>query len=618
MKHIFKISLLFLGIAALVFSCKKEEIDTTALTDFPPGFLSIYPGDGGKVVFGKAFDVTVKFADGTVSPLASGSVKLMNDGGTELASASKNLSGTEDSIVIAGTSFNAASLAVGKYKMAISVTDSKGKTSTRNTTFEVSTLPYAAVQGAMWLSGAFNAWGAAQMTLVGPYTWQVQVTMDGGQWKLKNTVDWTDKDWGDPDCDGLVEETTGGGANSACSPSGDVIFTYNDLTLRYTIAPAVTFKTNISGLYLLGSFNDFTGSKYKFSIVADYTWELKEIQLKPGQMFKFAEYPSFMGRNWGDNEPDGKADEFGSNIAFAAPEGEAFYKVTFNDKTRAYKFDFLRYPSIGIIGSATPGGWDTETQMTDKGGGVFEITMDFVAGEAKFRANNAWDTNWGAVDFPTGVGVQNGPNIPVPAGRYKVTFKPGTGEYNFEVDAGYTSIGIIGSATPGGWSDETKLHDNGDGTYDLIIGLADGEAKFRANNAWDVNWGAVDFPTGVGAQNGPNIPITKGLYLVTFNSKTGEYSFTPTTIGIIGDATPGSWNTDTDMTTDGTNAAIQHLNITLTAGGAKFRGNHDWKYNWGAAGFPSGVGTQDGPNIPVTAGTYNVTFNVNTGEYSFQ
>lgn len=615
MRHIFKISFLLLSVVALIFSCKKEEIDTTALTDFPPGILSIFPADNGKVVVGD-FNVVVKFADGTVSPLASGSVKLTDAGGTQLATASKNLSGTEDSIVIAGTTFNAASLPVGQYKLAITVTDSKGKTQTRNTTFEISTLPFPANQNALWLSGSFNVWGATPMTLVAPYTWRAQVTMDGGEWKLKNTTDWTDKDWGDPDCDGLVEETTGGGPNSKCSPSGDVIFTYNDQTLRYTIAPAVIYKTNISGLYLLGTFNDFQGDKYKFSITGDYTWELKEILMKGGQKFKFAEYPSFMGRNWGDNEPDGKADEFGANIVF--DKAEAFYKVHFNDKTRAYSFEFLRYPSIGIIGSATPGGWSTETPMTDKGGGVFEITMDFVAGEAKFRANNSWDTNWGAADFPTGVGVQNGPNIPVPAGRYKVTFKPATGEYKFEVDAGYSSIGIIGSATPGGWGTETPMRDNGDGTYSIILGLISGEAKFRANNAWDVNWGATDFPAGVGTQNGPNIPVTAGLYLITFNWKTGEYTFAPTTVGIIGDATPGGWGADTDMAPDAADPAIQKLTVTLTAGGAKFRGNHDWKYNWGASTFPTGTGTQDGPNIPITAGTYNVTFNVNTGEYSFQ
>lgn len=55
----------------------------------------------------------------------------------------------------------------------------------------------------------------------------------------------------------------------------------------------------------------------------------------------------------------------------------------------------------------------------------------------------------------------------------------------------------------------------------------------------------------------------------------------------------------------------------------KFRLNSDWAINWGAPGFPSDFGYQDGPNIPIavnmdgSSDTYFVTFNCSTGEYSF-
>ncbi len=616
MKNIFKFILPLLSLIVL-FSCTKEEIDVAGLTDFPPGILNISPADGSKVVKGN-FDIRIDFADGTISPLSSGTIKLLNSGGTELASVTQSLTGTADFILIPGSTFNAASLDVGQYTISITVADSKSQTINKTTTFEISNLPYAANNDKMYLSGGFNGWASAEFTLIADYTWELlNVTMDGGEWKLKNCDNWCDQDWGDPDCDGLVQITTNGGPNSACSPVGLVNIRFNDQTLRYTIAPSVVFDTEISGLYLLGSFNDFQGSDYKFNLVADNTWTLNEIQLKSGDRFRFAEYPSFMGRNWGDNDGDGKADEFGTNINFSAPEGNAFYKVTFNDKTLVYTFEFVRFPSIGIIGSATPGGWDTDTDMTDKGDGTFEVTMDFVDGAAKFRANDSWEVNWGAAAFPSGTGVQNGPDIPVPAGRYKVTFNPGTGEYNFEVDAGITSVGIIGSATPGGWDTDTDLVKNDDGTYSLIIGLLGGEAKFRANNAWDINWGAADFPSGTGTQNGANIPVTAGLYLVTFNPATGAYSFAPASIGIIGSATAGGWDSDTNMEVDAGNPAVVTAMLTLTAGEAKFRANDDWKFNWGAADFPSGVGVQNGPNIQVPAGTYNIVFNVNTGAYSF-
>ena len=48
--------------------------------------------------------------------------------------------------------------------------------------------------------------------LVGDYTWEIRdVDLLGDEWKIKNTPDWTDQDWGDSDCDGIMENTTGGG-----------------------------------------------------------------------------------------------------------------------------------------------------------------------------------------------------------------------------------------------------------------------------------------------------------------------------------------------------------------------------------------------------------------------
>jgi hypothetical protein len=55
----------------------------------------------------------------------------------------------------------------------------------------------------------------------------------------------------------------------------------------------------------------------------------------------------------------------------------------------------------------------------------------------KFRADTSWTANWGAESFPMGIGVLNGPNIPVPIDTnavstdYFVTFNCSTGEYNF-------------------------------------------------------------------------------------------------------------------------------------------------------------------------------------------
>jgi hypothetical protein len=91
-------------------------------------------------------------------------------------------------------------------------------------------------------------------------------------------------------------------------------------------------------------------------------------------------------------------------------------------------------------------------------------------------------------------------------------------------------------------------------------------------------------------------------------------------IGLIGGSTVTGWNADTDMaTTDGITYTLNNVAITVPAtdSGVKFRQDDAWTINWGSAGFPSGIGTQGGANIPATNGVWNITFNKNTGAYNF-
>lgn len=282
---------------------------------------------------------------------------------------------------------------------------------------------------------------------------------------------------------------------------------------------------------------------------------------------------------------------------------------------------FGQVTSVGIIGTATPGGWDTETPLTQVTDSTWTITLALVKGEAKFRANNAWDTNWGSRDFPKGIGEQNGPNVPVFAGEYTITFNSNSGEYFFDVDS---DISLIGSASAGGWDNDTKMYQNEADTnkFFLITDLTQGEVKFRTTGSWDRNWGAVDYPSGVGTQGGANIPIAQaGRYEINFDSLTGEYTFAELvefeSIGLIGSATPGLWDTETPLTKSATNPDLWRGVITLTDGEVKFRANNSWDVNWGGTTFPSGTGVAGGDNIAATAGEYIVTFNTKTLEYNF-
>ncbi len=279
--------------------------------------------------------------------------------------------------------------------------------------------------------------------------------------------------------------------------------------------------------------------------------------------------------------------------------------------------------TVGLIGSGTPNGWESDIDMVQDAENPHLWTLEttLVAGEVKFRAENDWAINWGSSDFPTGIGVQNGPNIPVFAGDYMITFNSETGAYNFLVDS---PIGLIGSATPDGWNSDVNMYkDTSEHGFFLLTNLVVGEAKFRKDDDWAVNWGAVDFPSGIGVQNGPNIPIPKaGKYYITFDTLTGAYNFTEKVdfefISLIGDATPGGWETDTDLTQKDSNPDEWTADVQLADGSVKFRANHAWTLNWGGTEFPMGTAVVNGDNIPVTEGTYRVTFNTASLAYNFQ
>lgn len=325
--------------------------------------------------------------------------------------------------------------------------------------------------------------------------------------------------------------------------------------------------------------------------------------------------------NWGSADfPAGVGEQDGADIpAFAGD-----YTVTLNTKTGEYNFDVDS--DIGIIGDATPGGWDADTDMfkDQMDSNKFFIMLDLVPGGAKFRKDDDWAVNWGAADFPSGVATQDGDNIAVSAASpYFITFDTLSGEYNFESMLTYETVGIIGDATPGGWDADTDMtkSDSDPNIWTITLTLLEGEVKFRAEDAWDVNWGGTDFPTGVATMGGDNIPVTAGDYFITFNSETGDYDFKPiveyATVGIIGDATPGGWDADTDMEKDAEDVHLWTTRIILLDGEAKFRAEDDWAVNWGAGDFPVGTGVQDGANIPITAGEYLVSFNSLSGAYNF-
>jgi hypothetical protein len=242
-------------------------------------------------------------------------------------------------------------------------------------------------------------------------------------------------------------------------------------------------------------------------------------------------------------------------------------------------------------------------------------------GEVKFRENFDWLNNWGGTTFPSGQGILNvfGFGIPTQAGIYDVTFNRSNGTYTF-IGTPFPKIGIWGPAVNSqlgyGGPDVDMITTDGI-TYTLSgFNFSSGNCYFRQDNATTNVWGSTIFPSGTAVLNGPSLFVPGGEWFVTFNRNTGEYSFTYPSVGILGSALGGFGVADTDLaTTDGFTYTISNLQVIT--GEVKFRKDNSWTTNWGSTAFPTGTGTQDGPNIPITGGFYNVTFERSSGNYSF-
>jgi hypothetical protein len=85
-------------------------------------------------------------------------------------------------------------------------------------------------------------------------------------------------------------------------------------------------------------------------------------------------------------------------------------------------------------------------------------------------------------------------------------------------------ITMIGPAV-GGWTTDVEMTTVDGLNYTLDKIFTGGAAKFRSNNSWTSNWGSTAFPAGTGVQNGSEITVPANHYKVSFNVKTGAYTF---------------------------------------------------------------------------------------------
>ncbi|MDP2336027.1 MAG: SusF/SusE family outer membrane protein [Bacteroidota bacterium] len=231
------------------------------------------------------------------------------------------------------------------------------------------------------------------------------------------------------------------------------------------------------------------------------------------------------------------------------------------------------------------------------------VYMTNASNNWKFASQPNWNgPNYGDDNQSGKLDPNAANNIASPKGYYKLNADATKMTYT----AVATVWGVIGDATPGGWGDETALTYNpASATWNGGVHFTAAQFKFRANHNWDFNYGSSSKDANLNG-GGDNIPVSlESDYAITLDlSHPNAYTYSANRWGLIGDATPGGWDTDTNLTWDATNKVFK-VTLNLTAAKFKFRANDAWDINLGG---DINALTQGGADIAVAAaGNYTIT-----------
>lgn len=171
-------------------------------------------------------------------------------------------------------------------------------------------------------------------------------------------------------------------------------------------------------LYVVGEFNGWNekiGTSYVCEEEANVLTGFVDMTFEGENKFKFTAQLDWEPVQYGAGAEAGTLADHGNDITLEET-GIMYFKLDLNEMT----YVATKINSFGVIGNATPGGWDSETALTYNGGLVWEGTVALTAGELKFRANNAWDVSVGG--NLEDLGTLNAPNCTISdAGTYKIT-----------------------------------------------------------------------------------------------------------------------------------------------------------------------------------------------------
>ena len=203
------------------------------------------------------------------------------------------------------------------------------------------------------------------------------------------------------------------------------------------------------------------------------------------------------------------------------------------------------YTDLFLIGSAAIGNWDnlltnssllpllkTSTVGVYTHTGLFKTGTD--VGFKMILEKGSWDAQFGKGTVDGQLSTDGGSgNITVPSeGYYKLTVDTNNLTYTLvKIDnpvATYDVVSLYGTATGDADIQLTKSTFDSHLWIATGVNLKTGVFKFRANNAWDVNWGTNAEFFGVATSNGADIPVSADWkYDVYFNDVSGNYTLIP-------------------------------------------------------------------------------------------
>lgn len=327
-------------------------------------------------------------------------------------------------------------------------------------------------------------------------------------------------------------------------------------------------------VWVIGNYCDWNHSKTQF--LYDYskngnTYEgVIDFADKASDGFKVTGDANWNNGNWGSVD-QAEAAETGS-VQLWDDGGskdikcysKRFYHFTFNKTSLVLTKDWGA-DKIGVIG--LNGDWNNDIAMEYNADYVrFYADIDVPANsEFKFRADGAWDINWGVGCAP------GGDNIPVEAGQYRVyldlnkkeitlnsamygkdepTATPGEPEEPVEPVEPTGAWSVIG--VNGDWETDQPMTQTAPGVWvSKLLNITSGDWKLRYDGGWDVNRGAdglsADGKVVEAVPGGNNIALT-GDIIIVYNANSETIgTLVWGIVGSVASIEGFNWNNDIPM-----------------------------------------------------------------------